>query len=120
MSKSLKIAFIALSLMLILGFALRGRITHVKFNSEKWKTTNLNLEENFSLRWDMMNSLRKEHDLVGKTNKEIQKILGKPDDSWDKEISYYLGYTGTGIYTGTLHIKFDSRKIVTEIKVSQG
>ena len=39
-------------------FFLRGKISGEKFESQNWKTANMNSEENWSLRWDMMNDLR--------------------------------------------------------------
>ena len=50
--------------ILILFTALScGKFSHEEFNSEKWKNSELNAEENWSLRWDMMNDLRNQYDL---------------------------------------------------------
>jgi hypothetical protein len=111
---------ISFIVILIIAFSLRGRISGEEFNSEKWKNSNLNSEENWTLRWDMMNSLRNNYELVGKNESEIIKLLGKPENQNKTELTYYLGYTGTGINTGTLRIYVDSNRVVIDLKVHQG
>lgn len=100
-------------------FLLKGKITHEKFDSTLWKTANLNLEDNMTLRWDMLNDLRKKYKLVGMTKNEIIDLLGDPGDTASSEFRYYLGYSKTGINTGTLIITFNDKNIVKEIKVCQ-
>lgn len=117
--KKLRLPLIVVILILS-AFLLRGKITHEKFDSELWKTANLNSEENVSLRWDMMNDLRNKHKLVGMTKKEIIELLGDAGDTTSSEFSFYLGYSKTGINTGTLLITFNDKNIVTDIKVWQG
>lgn len=112
--------FLTIGLIILTLIFLRGKITHEKFNSTVWKTANLNLEENMSLRWDMMNDLRNNYDLVGMTKKEIIDLLGTPGDSTRTEFNYYLGYSKTGINTGSLTITFNDKNIVTKIHVWQG
>lgn len=97
-----------------------GQISHVKFDAIKWKNSDLNTEENWDLRWKMMNDLRKNHELVGMQKTEIEKLLGKPDSETNSAFSYYLGMTGVGINTGTLTITFNENEIVESIQVSQG
>ena len=97
-----------------------GEISHRKFDSNKWKTSNLNTEENFDLRWRMMNDLKKKYDLKGKSKTEIILLLGKPDTETRNELSYYLGYTGKGINTGSLILSFDENNKVQKIRVWQG
>lgn len=97
-----------------------GQISHAKFNADKWKNSNLNTEENWDLRWRMMNDLRKNHKLVGMKKTEIEKLLGKPDSETNSKYSYYLGMTGTGINTGSLTITFNESEIVEKINVHQG
>ena len=108
--------------LLLTGLLLNscGQISHEKFDSYKWQNANLDLEENWNLRWNMMNDLRKKHHLVGMTKFEIQKLLGSPDNEIHSEFYYYLGMTGTGINTGRLTIIFDKNDIVKEIKCTQG
>lgn len=117
--KKLRLPLIVVILILS-AVLLRGKIPHEKFNSELWKTANLNSEENMTLRWDMMNDLRNKHKLVGLTKKEIIELLGDPGDTASSEFRYYLGYSKTGINTGTLIITFNDKNIVTEIRVWQG
>lgn len=111
---------ISIVILLIVGFSLKGKISGEKFNSEKWKGSDLNAEKNWTMRWDMMNSLRNNHKLVGKNESEIIKLLGKPESQNKTELAYYLGYTGTGINTGTLRIYINSNRVVTDIMVYQG
>ncbi|QOG04934.1 hypothetical protein IHE43_11730 [Flavobacterium sp. MDT1-60] len=107
--------------ILFLFFGLRGKISGEKFDSEKWKTADLALEDNWSLRWDMMNSLRNNNNLIGMSKTEIITLLGKPDGSLTtgSTFKYYLGYSHTGINTGSLVLTFDNG-IVSEISVWQG
>ena len=111
-----------LNYLIIIGLLLSscGQISHVKFDSDKWKNSDLNTEENWDLRWNMMNDLRKNHELVGMKKAEIEKLLGKPDSETNSEYSYYLGMTGTGINTGSLTITFNESGIVEKINVHQG
>jgi len=70
----MKMIIISLIILLVVlsAFFLKSKIGHQKFNSEVWKTANLNEDENWSLRWDMMKDLRNKHGLVGKTKNEIK------------------------------------------------
>jgi hypothetical protein len=104
----------------LIVFLLKGKITHEKFDSILWKTANLNHEENMTLRWDMMNDLRKKYKLVGMNKNEIIDLLGDSGGKESSEFRYYLGYSKTGINTGTLIITFNDKNVVTEIKVWQG
>ncbi len=97
-----------------------GSITHEKFDSERWKYLNDTSEDTWSLRWDMMNDLRNNYELVGKTRKQIIELLGKPDTDTNADVSYYLGYSKTGINTGTLTLYFDKEDKVVKISVWQG
>lgn len=97
-----------------------GAISGIPFDSEQWKEANLNSEENWSLRWDMMNSLRNDYELVGKTKSEIIDLLGKPDYEVYNEFYYYLGYSKKGINTGNLRLYFDVNDKVKSIKVTNG
>jgi len=107
-------------LTVILTVVSCGKISHEKFDSEKWKTSDLNAEENWNLRWDMMNDLRNKHKLVGLTKNEALKLLGKPDSENNYEMNYYLGFSGRGINTGRLTLILDKNGIVKNIKVWQG
>ena len=117
--KKLRIALFIVAIVLT-AFMLRGKFPHEKFNSEVWKTANLNLEENMTLRWDMMNDLRNRYTLVGMTKKHVIDLLGAYGDNTSGEFRYYLGYSKRGINTGTLIITFNEKDIVTEIEVWQG
>lgn len=101
-------------------FLLKGKVVHEKFDSGVWKTANLNSEENWSLRWDMMNDLRNRYDLVGMTRTEVLDLLGTPETITGSEFIYYLGYSKRGINTGSLTIMFNQNNVVTDIRVWQG
>jgi len=90
-------------------FFLRGKISGEKFESQKWKTAKINSEENWSLRWDMMNDLRNDYQLIGMSKNEIIKLLGEPDNKSESfsQFRYSLGYAHFGIDTGTLIIEFE-------------
>jgi len=119
--KKINLIFLIAIALIICSFGLHGKISGEKFNSEKWKTNDLVSEDNFSLRWDMMNSLRNNHNLIGMSKNEIIILLGKPDEGFiaENDFRYYLGYTHTGINTGSLIVKFDNG-IVSVISVWQG
>ena len=110
-------AIILLVFFLILF--LRGRTTHERFNSVRWKTADLDDEKNWTMRWDMMNGLRNTHNLVRLTKSQVIALLCCPDGESIKEFRYNLGYSKHGINTGTLTITFDNAK-VQAIRVLQG
>ncbi|MBQ0910044.1 hypothetical protein KBJ98_15130 [Flavobacterium sp. F-328] len=107
--------FIICSIVVLVfcGIGLHGNISGEKFDSNKWKTTKLDNEHDMSLRWDMMNSLRNNHKLVGMSKNEIIKLLGKPDSSFStpKTFRYFLGYAHFGIDTGSLIIEFENETV---------
>ncbi len=96
------------------------KISHQEFDSHKWKNSNFTLEENWDLRWKMMNDLRNNFELVEMNKAEIVKLLGNPDYKENNDYCYNLGMTGTGINTGNLTIFFDENNKVKKIKVRQG
>jgi len=118
MKKIYQIILIAIAII-ICGFGLRGKISGEKFDSEKWKTADLASEDNASLRWDMMNSLRNNYDLIGMSKSEIITLLGNEGYTTENTFRYYLGYSHSGINTGSLVITFDNG-IVSGISVWQG
>lgn len=119
-ANNMKTKFLNYFLIIGLLFSSCGQISYAKFDSDKWKNSDLNKEENWNLRWKMMNDLRKNHELIGMKKTEIEKLLGKPDSETNSEFSYYLGMTGTGINTGSLTITFNESGIVEKINVHQG
>ena len=118
MSKKIKYGILSIGLIFLIGFGLKGKISHEKFDSVKWKSWTES-ETEWSLRWDMMNSLRNSHQLKGMSKSELLKLLGEPDSKTEIEFSYYLGYSKRGINTGRLTIKFDNNK-VTDFSVWEG
>lgn len=120
MKKSITILIITI-IVFVCGLGLRGKVCGEKFDSEKWKSADMNSEDNFSLRWDMMNSLRNNHELIGMSKNEIIHLLGKPDDNFstEKALRYYLGYSKRGINTGSLTLIFQNG-VVKKIDVWEG
>ncbi|PRY08986.1 hypothetical protein CLV24_11937 [Pontibacter ummariensis] len=118
--KSVKITALIVGVVVILVLLMKGNIPHERFDSTKWKTADLNSEANWSLRWDMMNSLRNNHKLVGKSKSEIIELLGEPESKTNSTFRYYLGYSKNGINTGSLIIKFDAEGRVVDYQVWQG
>ena len=119
MNRNFKIGLFSVVTLIIIGFALKCRTTPEEFNSSKWK----NWEESeveWSLRWDMLNSLRNNYELKGMTKSEILELLGEPDSQSISEFSYYLGMAKSGIDTGTLTITFDETGKVTNYNVKRG
>ena len=118
--KSIKITALIVGVVVILGLLMKGNIPHERFDSEKWKTADLNSEANWSLRWDMINSLRNNYELVGKSKSEIVDLLGEPESKTNSTFRYYLGYSKKGINTGSLIIKFNAEDRVVDFQVWQG
>jgi len=116
---TLKLSILSFVLVIMLGLFLKGRITNKSFDSEKWKNWK-ETEETMSLRWEMMNSLRNNFQLIGKSKSEIIDLLGTPESEKQLEFSYYLGYSKHGINTGHLTINFDKQQKVKDYSVWEG
>jgi hypothetical protein len=80
------------------------------FDSEKWKKWEMT-ESEMTLRWDMIDDLQEDHELVGMTEEEIIKLLGEPDSKSSAEWAYDLGMARKGIDTGTLSLTFENGKV---------
>jgi len=76
----------------------------------------------WSLRWDMMNSLRNNNQLKGKTKLEIIELLGEPESKFihKSEFYYNLGYSKHGINTGRLSIIFNEHDRVIDYSFWEG
>lgn len=96
-----------------------NRLSEPTFESERWINWTES-ESEMSLRWDMMLSLRKKHELKGKTKTEVIELLGKPGTESNLNFGYYLGFSKRGINTGHLDIKFDEDGIATDYVVTDG
>ncbi len=118
LSKKLKYGILTIGVIILIGFALKGKIAGEEFDAQKWKNWTES-ETEWSLRWDMMNSLRNNYELKGMNKKQILELLGEPEAKTAIEFSYYLGYSKRGINTGRLTIKFLNNK-VTNVSVSDG
>jgi tRNA(His) 5'-end guanylyltransferase len=121
LSKKIKYGILTIGIIILtlIGFALKGKMTHERFDSDRWKNWTES-EAEWSLRWDMMNSLRKNYELRGMTKTQIFELLGEPESKTEKEFGYYLGYSKRGINTGRLTIKFDKNNTVIDYSVWDG
>jgi hypothetical protein len=120
MKKTTKYIFLVFGIVILIGFFLRGNNTHEEFNSEKWKNWT-ETEQKMSMRWDMMNSLRNNHKLKGKTKSEIINLLGEPSEGKSNiSFRYYLGMAKHGIDTGSLVITFGENDLVSDFYVWHG
>jgi hypothetical protein len=79
-----------------------------KFDSEKWKNW-VETESEPSLRWDMIKSLKRTHELIGMPKERVIELLGEPNSKTDSTFNYYLGYSKNGINTGNLTIRFNEK-----------
>lgn len=120
MKRAFKYIISILVLTFLSGYFLRGNIIYEEFESTKWKEwTETDYEMSF--RWNMMNSLRKKHELVGRYKSDIIELLGEPDDGkYNLRFRYYLGMAKRGIDTGSLVINFNEKGRVTDFYVWQG
>ncbi len=88
----------------------------IEFDSDKWKNWEEN-ESEMTLRWDMMSDLTSDYDLKGMSVKEVEELLGKPDQEYKDGYAYYLGLLG--IDTGRLFLTVRNG-VVMDYKVSRG
>lgn len=104
-------------IILVVAIYISNRLTEPYFESERWKNWTES-ESKISLRWDMMCSLRENHELKGMTKTKIIELLGEPDSESNLNFECYLGYSKRGINTGHLDIKFDEYGIATNYVVT--
>jgi|TARA_R100000322_G_scaffold126557_1_gene83104 hypothetical protein len=116
-----KIFFFILILVSIIsvGYFLTKDKDALEFSSEKWKNWTES-ETELSTRWNMIESLRENHKLNGKTKQELIILLGEPQIKTDKEFYYHLGMSGFGINTGTLYFVFDNQNKVIKFDIWDG
>ena len=93
-----------------------NRLTEPKFDSERWKAW-MQTESELSVRWDMMNSLRRNHNLVGKTKLELIELLGEPEWKENDKFVYDLGYAKIGVEVGYLTFEFDASDKISRFYV---
>lgn len=117
LKKIFKITSFTILTFIIIGFLLKGNFSGAEFNSEKWKNFNGNKENEWSLRWDMMNSLRNNYELEGMTKEKVLQLLGKPDSQSQNKFNYYLGFAKSGIDVGNLTVFFNENDIVKSYHV---
>jgi hypothetical protein len=116
--KKVKYSILTIGLIILIGLGLKGKISHEEFDSKKWKNWTKS-ETDWSLRWDMMNSLRYNYDLKEMSENQVLQLLGEPGSKTENEFIYYLGYSKRGINTGSLTINFENNK-VTDFSVWDG
>jgi hypothetical protein len=105
-------------LILIVSFFMLNCSEEIKFNSSQWIDWKES-EANPNTRWLMVNDLLKKHDLKSYKKQKIIELLGNPTTNKNNDFYYYLGYTGNGINTGTLIVKFKDDNVI-KIEVIQG
>lgn len=116
-TKYLLLTFVTLSLIILFFYT---NASQEDFNSERWKNWT-ETEQNLSLRWDMMNSLREYHQLKGLSKNETINLLGIPDNGTSTlQFRYYLGMSKRGVDTGTLVIEFNLNERVSDFYVHSG
>lgn len=107
----------AILIILAAGAYLVNKLTEpISFDSEKWKNQ-VESEANWSVRWDMMNSLRKNYELKGMTKSEVIELLGEPSQKYNSTFSYDLGPSKRGINYGYLELTFNEKGIVSNFVV---
>ena len=93
----------------------------IQFDANRWKSWEEGQdEEEWGLRWRMIRSLVKTHNLVGMSRAEVVDLLGKPDSEGRNQLHYYLGISGHGIDTGTLSLYFDNQGRVNKYEKWHG
>lgn len=108
---------LAILIILAAGAYLVNKLTEpISFDSEKWKNQ-VESEANWSVRWDMMNSLRKNYELKGMTKSEVIELLGEPSQKYNSTFSYDLGSSKRGINYGYLELTFNEKGIVSNFVV---
>ncbi|MGO4920996.1 hypothetical protein [Maribacter spongiicola] len=108
---------ISILIILVVGIYISNRLAEPNFDSDKWKNWT-ETESEMSLRWDMMRSLGKNHELKGMNKAKIIELLGTPDSELKSTFTYYLGYSKRGINQGYLDIVFDENGIVVDYSVT--
>jgi hypothetical protein len=108
-----------ISALALAVFMINKTLYPVSFDSEQWKNWEGNDDEWF-LRWDMMNSLRQNHELKGMEKAELIKLLGEPDKQSENQFEYFLGFSRRGINTGHLNITFNEKDEVVDFIVTDG
>ena len=89
--------------------------TDTNFNSPKWKNWK-ETESTMHMRWDMVDDLINNFDLIGKSKIEIKQLLGDTQEkslSDDCTVYYYLGPCRNGINYGNLIINFKNGKVIS-------
>ncbi len=88
---SLPLSFIICTIfsVIIVSFVFLGARSYISsFSQEKWNN-------NEKLRFYMLSDLEQKHQIIGKTEKEITQLIGKPTSAYDdKEIiyEYFIGF----------------------------
>jgi len=119
----LTVGVVIIGLLVLLGSTIfsteiSNYFNRTEFDSEEWKNWEES-ENEPSLRWNMVNDLRKKHELIGMNTKEVIELLGEPNSLNKKYMSYHLGMSGHMIDTGTLFLELENG-IVVKIKLWHG
>ncbi|SFS91306.1 hypothetical protein SAMN04487906_2056 [Zhouia amylolytica] len=112
------IIYVISVMVLALKPGINDFFNRTEFVSREWINWE-DTESSFGVRWNMTHDLIQNYDLIGKTRKEIEQLLGKPTRETKYEMRYYLGLTGHGINTGALTFEFKNDR-VTKFEIWQG
>lgn len=111
--KSLKLVSFIITFSFVIGCS-----NQIDFNSSKWKNWTES-DNSPGLRWKMCKNLLEKHELKTYNKQQIVDLLGKPNSKIDNKYRYFLGYTESGINTGTMVIIFIN-DVVSNIKIIEG
>lgn len=85
-------------------------ITDMPFNEETWKN-------NHSVRYRMIEDLKKKNLKIGEDQEEIYLKLGKPDDYINGSSIYYCGYGEFREDLVVMHLNFNNNKLI-KVKIN--
>ncbi len=106
--------YVVLISFFILSPSIRNYATQTTFDSVRWKAS---LNKRDPIRQRMISSLNANHNLIGKTQDQIEQLLGKPPVTrYFKEYDYvyWLGPEQSlfGIDSEWLCLKFENGKVI--------
>lgn len=112
-NQNIKKIAITIVIILSLAYCLLKVNNNINFDSQVWKKWKES-ETKLSFRNSMMNDLRNNYLLKGKTKSQIINLLGTPESQTRKRFYYYLEYSEDRINTKTFIIIFNDDNIVED------
>ena len=112
--------FFKITICLLLSVAFTGCVK-VKFDKEKWRDTD---GLSYKMRDKVLEDLTTNYKLVGMTYKDIIRLLGKPDDTYQLKTSYDVinnearyNPKNKPLYRKNLEFYFSKDSVVTRFNV---